>query len=1193
MKKNTKFTTFITFYVKFGNNNFNNLLTFNLQEMKRKLLGKIALAISVSLFAIEGNAQDSAKNVKQKVLNQNGEPSIITFNEKSTYKSTDSQKVLTEQLELKANSKFTILKSESDRSGFNHEKFQLYHQGVKVEYATYSLHSKNGKLTSMSGEYYDIKDESTTPSISKETAFKKAVNQIGASKYLWETPENASKIGYHKPEGELVFLPSMIDQGEKTTNQKVRLAYKFDIYATSPVSRGDLYIDALTGEALYYNATIKHLGEYSHAKSGVANELGAKNTKAAKTLFVSANAATRYSATQSIQTTLSGSSYILSDATRGNGVQTYNMKKGTNYSTAVNFTDSDNNWTAAEFNNTAKDNGAFDAHWGAEKTYDYWSTVHGRNSYDNAGAAIKSYVHFDVNYDNAYWNGSVMTYGDGSGTYFDVLTSIDVAGHEIGHAVCEKTANLAYQKESGAMNEAFSDIWGACIEYFAAPGKSTWLIGEDIERRAGHLALRSMSNPKSEGQPDTYGGTNWKTINCGTPTQTNDYCGVHTNSGVLNHWFYILSVGKSGTNDIGSSYNVTGITIDKAAKIAYRLESVYLSANSTYANARTYGIQAATDLYGAGSPEVIATTNAFYAVGVGAAYVTADSIAPSTPTSLAAAGTTGSSTNLSWTASTDNVAVTGYNVYNGPTLAGTSVGTTYTVSGLTALTAYTFTVKAKDAAGNLSTASNSVNITTTAASISYCTSKGNSVADEYISKVQLGTINNTTTGGTGYSDYTSITTSITKASSNTITITPKWTGTSYNEGYAVWIDYNQNGDFSDAGELVWSKVASKTTPVSGTFTVPSSATSGTTRMRVSMKYNAVPTQCEAFSYGEVEDYTVNITAGTADTTAPSTPSSLTASGTTTTTTSLSWNASTDNVAVTGYDVYQGSTLKATVTSTSYAVSGLTASTAYTFSVKAKDAAGNISTSSNVVNVTTLSNTVSYCASKGNTVTDEYIDYVSIGGITNTTGANAGYVDFTSLVGNLPYGSNTILFSAGFSGSAYTEYWKIWIDYNQNGTFETSEEMVTGSSSSSANLTSTFTVPTSALAGPTRMRVSMKYNAAQTACETFSYGEVEDYTVNIGGPAITTITTAKTAIDLGNENSISDLLMYPNPADNILNVRMTDSRKGTYRLINFLGQQVDAGKLSESGINVSKLGTGVYILEVNDGQKTVAKKFVKN
>src|SRR4029079_16251513 len=103
-----------------------------------------------------------------------------------------------------------------------------------------------------------------------------------------------------------------------------------------------------------------------------------------------------------------------------------------------------------------------------------------------------------------------MTYCEGMCTYVYVLTAIDVAGHEIGHAVCEKTANLAYQKESGAMNEGFSDIWGACIEYYAAPTKSTWLVGEDIERRSGHASLRSMSNPKTEGQPDTYGGTNWK-----------------------------------------------------------------------------------------------------------------------------------------------------------------------------------------------------------------------------------------------------------------------------------------------------------------------------------------------------------------------------------------------------------------------------------------------------------------------------------------------------------------------------------------------------------------------------------------------------------------------------------------------------------------------------------------------------------
>lgn len=196
-----------------------------------------------------------------------------------------------------------------------------------------------------------------------------------------------------------------------------------------------------------------------------------------------------------------------------------------------------------------------------------------------------------------------------------------------------------------------------------------------------------------------------------------------------------------------------------------------------------------------------------------------------------------------------------------------------------------------------------------------------------------------------------------------------------------------------------------------------------------------------------------------------------------------------------------------------------------------------------------------------------------------------------MTGNVPYGSNTILFSAGFSGSAYTEYWKIWIDYNKNGVFETAEQIVSGSSSSSANLTATFTVPTTALAGATRIRVSMKYNAAQTACETFSYGEVEDYTVNIGGTAITAFNTSF-AGDLGNENNIFDYTMSPNPANDFLNVKMADNRSASYRVINYLGQQVESGKISENAINVSKLGAGIYLLEVNDGQKRMTKKFIK-
>ena len=1067
--------------------------------MRKKLLLNSALFAGLTLFTFQVNAQESNKDVKKRINDEKGKPTLIVFKENSSYKASDNRTLFKEQLKLNDRSNFKKVKSERDNSGFVHDKYQLFYDNVKVEFATYSIHSAGDELQSMSGEYYNIEGVDVNPKISRNVAFRKATQHLGAQSYLWEDPASAAKIGYEKPEGELVLLPTLEFEAvnEKSFKEEVRLAYKFDIYATAPVSRGNIYVDAKNGQVLLYDATIKHIDKFSHANSKETS-VNKKFSSEAE-MFATGSAATRYSGTKSIQTSISGSSYILSDVTRGNGIQTYDMNTGTNYSNAVNFTDNDNNWTAAEYDNAAKDNGALDAHWGAEQTYDYFATAHNRNSFDNQGAAIRSYVHFDNAYDNAYWNGSVMTYGDGSGTYFDILTSLDVAAHEIGHAVCEKTANLAYQKESGAMNEGFSDIWGACVEYFAAPSKSTWLIGEDIERRSGSQSLRSMSNPKAEGQPDTYGGTYWKNVNC-TPTDQNDYCGVHTNSGVLNHWFYILAVGKSGTNDIGDSYNVNGISIDKAAKIAYRLESVYLSANSTFANARTYGIQSAIDLYGEGSPEEIATTNAFYAVGVGAAY-----------------------------------------------------GDT-----------------------------------------SYCTSKGNSVADEYISRVQLGSIDNASGAGNGYSDFTSESTNLSKGDSNTITITPTWTGTTYSEGYAVWIDYNQNGDFGDSGELVWSKAASKTTPVSGSFTVPSSAANGTTRMRVSMKYNGIPTACEAFSYGEVEDYTINIGAGVADTQAPSIPGSLSASGTTQTSTSLSWNASSDNVGVTGYDVYMDGSLLGSTTSTGSNITGLTASTTYSFYVKAKDEAGNVSAKSNTISVTTLGSSVNYCSSKGNDSNYEWIDLVRLNNLNNPSGNDGGYKDNTALSASLPYGSNTIYISTGFSGTAYTEYWKIWIDYDKDGSFEASELVVSGSSSSSSTLSASFTVPSTASAGATRMRVSMKYNAAQSACETFSYGEVEDYTVVVGQSSAAIAGIAKhNATTLGNEPNIFDASLYPNPviSGNLLNVNIPDNRKLDYRIFNSVGNLVSEGTV-KNAINVARLTSGTYVIRFSDGQKEIVKKFIK-
>jgi hypothetical protein len=330
--------------------------------------------------------------------------------------------------------------------------------------------------------------------------------------------------------------------------------------------------------------------------------------------------------------------YILFDTTRGGGIVTYNSERTKNYQNVNFFSDSDNNWTSVEYNNLDKDNGALDAHWGAEKTYDFWKNIFNRDSFDDNGGMLISYVHYrkddGSSMVNAFWNGTVMSYGDGN-SKTSILTSIDICGHEIGHAICQYTAGLAYQNQSGAMNEGLSDIWGACIEHYGrtgslagTPTNAVWQIGEDLSTSGN--AMRSMNDPLTKGNPDTYMGVNWTATgdesSC-APKTTNDYCGVHNNSGVLNHWFYILTAGKSGTNNgpTYANYNVSGIGMEKSSQIIYYAERDYLTANSTFLDARNATLAVASNLYCLTSPEYIATTNAWYAVNVGPQFVSYNS----------------------------------------------------------------------------------------------------------------------------------------------------------------------------------------------------------------------------------------------------------------------------------------------------------------------------------------------------------------------------------------------------------------------------------------------------------------------------------------------------------------------------------------------------------------------------------------
>ncbi|WP_161634391.1 S8 family serine peptidase [Aquimarina pacifica] len=280
----------------------------------------------------------------------------------------------------------------------------------------------------------------------------------------------------------------------------------------------------------------------------------------------------------------------------------------------------------------------------------------------------------------------------------------------------------------------------------------------------------------------------------------------------------------------------------------------------------------------------------------------------------------------------------------------------YTISELLDETSYELQVKSACDDTTVSAYSNSITFTTTELTYTYCSSKGEITSDEYIGNVHLGEINNTSGAENGYSDFTELSTHLTPGNTNTISITPVWTNSTFNEAYAVWIDYNQNGSFDDSGELVWSQAPSIDSPATGTFIVPDTAKKCQTRMRVSMKYGGIPGSCETFNFGEVEDYTVIIDP---DTEAPTAPTELTVSDITKTAATISWQPSNDNQEVTKYEVYQENTLLFKTKQTSITISSLTENTKYSFNVRAKDACGNESDFSGISVITTSDNQCSF------------------------------------------------------------------------------------------------------------------------------------------------------------------------------------------------------------------------------------------
>ncbi|MEV5318329.1 M4 family metallopeptidase [Streptomyces sp. NPDC052687] len=331
-----------------------------------------------------------------------------------------------------------------------------------------------------------------------------------------------------------------------------------------------------------------------------------------------------YGGTVPLETTPAGSSYALKDPVRG-GTHTGDAANQTDLcllgtlcvsrAPATVFTDADNHWgdgTPAD-----RASAAVDAQYGTAVTWDYFKARHGRAGIAGDGKGSYNRVHYGNRYNNAFWDDSCfcMTYGDGDGTTFGPLVSLDVAGHEMSHGVTSTTANLTYTGESGGLNEATSDIFGTLVEFHAANAEDPgdWLIGEKIVRPGfGRGALRYMDRPSRDGEsPD-----------CWSPAVA--ALDVHHSSGIGNHFAYLLAEG-SGPKTVGGvahhsptcdGSTLTGIGRAGLGAVWYRALTVYMTSSTTYTGARTATLEAAADLYGTGSAEHRAVAAAWSAVGV-------------------------------------------------------------------------------------------------------------------------------------------------------------------------------------------------------------------------------------------------------------------------------------------------------------------------------------------------------------------------------------------------------------------------------------------------------------------------------------------------------------------------------------------------------------------------------------------------
>ncbi|MEU8693730.1 M4 family metallopeptidase [Streptomyces sp. NPDC048665] len=489
-------------------------------------------------------------------------------------KAQDTAATTAQAIGLGAKEKLVVKDVVKDADGTVHTRYERTYAGLPVLGGDLVVHTaKSGRTEGVTkATRATIKVASLTPKITPARAAQQAVSAArtlgsaksaadGARKVIWAA-NGTPVLAYETIVGGL--------QDDGTPNQL------------------HVITDATTGKKLF---------EYQ----GIENATGT-----GKTL---------YSGTVSLTTTQSGSSYNLTDASRG-GHKTYNLARKTS-GTGTLVSNSTNTFGTGTASTSSSDQtAAADAAYGAQETWDYYKNTFGRSGIKNDGKAAYSRVHYGSSYVNAFWDDSCfcMTYGDGEGNA-DPLTSLDVAGHEMTHGVTANTAGLDYSGESGGLNEATSDILGGVgVEFYANNAKDPgdYLIGEKININGDGTPLRYMDQPSKDGSS----ADSW--------SSSVGNLDVHYSSGVANHFFYLLSEGSGAKTVNGVSYNsptsngskVTGIGRDKALQIWYKALTTYFTSTTDYKAARAGTLSAAKDLYGSGSTEYNTVAAAWSAVNV-------------------------------------------------------------------------------------------------------------------------------------------------------------------------------------------------------------------------------------------------------------------------------------------------------------------------------------------------------------------------------------------------------------------------------------------------------------------------------------------------------------------------------------------------------------------------------------------------